>query len=67
MIDAKRDNEADPMTRRDSITIIIEGEEDLTVIDNPPGFPTPEELEFMGMGGKTWNVEIDGAEVSDIQ
>ena len=67
MINAKQDKETDPLKRRDSITILIEGEEDHTVIDNPPGFPTKEELELMGLGGKTWNVEIEESEFSDIQ
>ncbi|MCH8830621.1 MAG: hypothetical protein IID45_13675 [Planctomycetes bacterium] len=54
MINAKQDKETDPLKRRDSITILIEGEEDHTVIDNPPGFPTKEELELMGLMGWHW-------------
>ena len=43
MIDAKRiDDES--LKRPDSITIVIEGKEDLTIIDNPPNSPTQEEL-----------------------
>lgn len=33
-------------SHRESITIEIDGMEDLTVIDNPLGFPTPEELKM---------------------
>ena len=69
MIDANQNEHDDPLKRRDSVsvTILIEGEENHTVIDNPPGFPSQEELEFMGVGGKTRYVEIDEPEVPDVQ
>ena len=65
MNDANRNDDSDPLKRRGSITIVIEGEEDHTVIDNPPRFPTKEELELMGGDGKTWNFEIDEFEGAD--
>lgn len=48
---------------RESITIEIDGVEDLTVIDNPPGFPTPEELKmYVGAGNCASSVEFEEAE-----
>ncbi len=62
MIDANRKNS---LERRDSMTVVIEGEEDLTVVDNPPGFPSPEELEFVGVGDLTTHVEIGESEKAE--
>ena len=68
MIDAPSSHQSDPDDIRTSITILIEAEEDLTVVDDPPEMRNLWDIDKLGAGGgKTWNVVIDEAEGADIE